>query len=103
MAQEGTFNTVSVQFYGDTSNRRYTYKIAKHYLVEVDNLAVVETNTGFKLVQITEVHSKPQIDYKLKAEYRWIVGIVPLNEYNEQKKKDVKLRKELKRPSVSRL
>lgn len=94
--QEGTFYTVSCSFFQDSSNREYTYKVPLTLETQVGDFAVVETNTGYKLVVIKAVHETPAIDYSISYEYRWIVDSVQLDPYLQIRKEEKELKKKLK-------
>lgn len=91
--QEGTFYTVSCSFFQDTSNRQYTYKVPNQIKTQVGDLAVVETNTSYKLVVIKDVHETPDIDYSAKYEYRWIVDSVALDPYLDIRREEENMKK----------
>lgn len=91
--QEGTFYTVSCSFFQDSSNRQYTYKVPNQISTKVGDLAVVETNTGYKLVVVKIVHDAPAIDYSAPYEYRWIVDSVALNPYLDIRREEESLKK----------
>lgn len=91
--QEGTFYTVSCSFFQDASNRQYTYKVPNQIKTQVGDLAVVETNTGYKLVVIKDIHETPAIDYSVNYEYRWIVDSVALNSYLDIRREEENMKK----------
>lgn len=102
---EGTFDTVSVKFLNDMSNRCYTYKVpapgSESYSYHLEKhlkagaMAVVQTNTGYKLVEVVELHDTPQIDYKAKYEYRWLVDVVNTTDFIRRGKFERKLQREI--------
>jgi hypothetical protein len=95
--QAGTFYTISFEFLNDRSKKRYTYKVENETYVEVGDLVVVETVTGYKLGCAKEVHASPKIDYKAPYEYKWIVGAISPEKFLEQRHKEHRQIKELKK------
>lgn len=94
--QEGTFYTVSCSFLQDSSNRQYTYKVPNEQdAIDLGDLAIVETNSGFKIVKVKAIHDIPQIDYSAPYEYSWIVGTVPLQDYLVTKATEKQLKAQL--------
>jgi len=102
--QEGTFYTISASFVGDTSKREYTYKVPEDAFCKVGDLAVVETNTGYKLTEVKKVHEIPAIDYTKPYEYRWVACIADISWWNSQKAVEKQWRKDnTNTPKVNRL
>lgn len=91
--QEGTFYTVSCSFLQDSSNRQYTYKVPNEQnSIQIGDLAVVETTSGFKVVTIKAIHDEPAIDYSAPYEYSWIVGAVNLDSYLTIRREEKRLK-----------
>jgi hypothetical protein len=77
----GLFVPVSAQFVSDSSNRVYTYKCPVNLKPKARDLAIIETNTGYKIVRIMSVCEGDKLDYDVSYKYRWIIGLVSLSEY----------------------
>lgn len=91
--QEGTFYTVSASFLNDSSRRQYTYKVLNGIECAEGDFAIVETNSGYKLVTVIKIHDIPAIDYNVNYEYRWIVDTVQLNNYIEIQQNEKAMKK----------
>ena len=80
LSQNESFKFVSVSFM-DGQTKTYTYKTTLD--LAVDDLVVVESPTGFKIVKVVSVLEFHEVNFDVHYEYKWVVSRVDLEYYNE--------------------
>lgn len=75
------FYTVGINF--KNSSKIYTYKVAKDIELEVEDLVIVETNSGMEIVTVQRVDEGMNIDLASDIKYKFIVQKIDLTKYQE--------------------
>jgi hypothetical protein len=88
LSQNDAFKFVTVRFMDESnqalnqeSTKTYTYKTTLELLP--DDLVVVESPTGFKVVRVESILDISEVDNKY--EYKWVVSKVDLDYYEKCK------------------
>lgn len=68
--------------YNEQCSRLYTYKVKLSDNPKVGQTAIVMVARGLVMVTIVEVHDVPKIDLDAKFDYKWLVQLVDLGQYN---------------------
>ena len=69
------------------SSQLYTYKTSSE--AKPGQLAVVQAPGGYKVVQIQEVLTAGEIKLNDSIDYKWIVQLIDLSEYEARKAEDI--------------
>ena len=80
--------TIAVRF-KSCSNNLYTYK-TRDKSIDVDDYVIVDTSSGYQVVEVVEVHFEPQFDLDSGIRYKWIVGKIDTKEYEQLTENDQK-------------
>ena len=76
------FITIGVRFLG--GDKEYTYKALESEGVQVGDEVIIDSpREGMKIVMVTRVDSKPQIDLSSPFPYKWIVQKVCRARYDD--------------------
>lgn len=87
------FTTVKVRFRDGNNTRLYTYKVPNDLQVQVDDMLVVDAHySGVCIVDVKEVHERPQIDPDANFDYKWVVGKVDLESYRKRAEAEAEFR-----------
>lgn len=85
---------VEIEKYLPGVNKLYTYKT--NVDLKENDMVVVPSPDGFRVVRIIEVHDSPEIDTDASFDYKWVVDKVDMEGYEEILKAEEIAAKELR-------
>lgn len=72
------------------TGRKYTFKADTSLNLKIGDYALVHANSELQIVQITEVHTCPQIDPTASYQYKWVVDKVNLEGFKHRQQEEKK-------------
>lgn len=101
------FTTVGVVFRSSASSwasHLFTYKVLKRWGIKVGDRVIVEIPSGeLRIVEVTEVHAKPNITGSEKYKFKWIVQRINRTAYDYLTKMDQTIRDQIEAQETERL
>lgn len=101
------FTTVGVVFRSAASSwasHLFTYKVLKRWGIKVGDRVIVEIPSGeLRIVEVTQVHVKPQITGSERYRFKWIVQRINRTAYDHLTKIDNTVREQIEVQETERL